>query len=110
MKDQGHWKMSRKPKTKKIPWRIKVIEKCPENLKTKKIPWRIKVIEKCPENLKLRSSMKSKIKVIETCPENLKQESLISLKIEAQAQRQGQEKKDWKTGLFEACLKTTYAN
>ena len=31
--------------------------------------------------------MKSKIKVIETCPENLKQESLISLKIEAQAQR-----------------------
>ena len=71
MKNQGHWNMSRKPKTKKIPWRIKVIE---------------------------------------TCPENLKQESLISLKIEAQAQRQGQEKKDWKTGLFEACLKTTYAN
>ena len=71
MKNQGHWNMSRKPKTKKIPWRIKVIE---------------------------------------TCPGNLKQESLISQKIEVQAQRQGQEKKDWKTGLFEACLKTTYAN
>ena len=65
MKDQGHWNMPRKPKTKKIPWKIKVIETC-------------------PENLKLRSSMKNKG---HWNMKTWKQESLISLKIEAQEQR-----------------------
>ena len=97
MKDQGHWNMPRKPKTKKIPWKIKVIETCPENLKLRssmknKGHWNM---AQKPENKKasylwkLRRKHKHMLTKSygDRAEDSSTPESLMSLKIEAQPPR-----------------------